>query len=59
MALQALFNLLQDRRYSMLAHIVARHQKHLRGESEPRSVLMGVGWIEWDLGGVEFRGGPP
>lgn len=43
----------------MLAHIVARHQKHLRGESEPRSVLMGVGWIEWDLGGVEFRGGPP
>lgn len=65
MALEALilFSLLKDKIYSMFVYIVARHRKHFRlqqtGESDPRSVLMGVGWIKGDLGGVEFRGGPP
>lgn len=54
------FNLPEDRRYGMFIHIVARHQKTFRanGEFESHSVLMGVGWTEWDLCGVEFRGGP-
>lgn len=54
------FNLLQGKTYSMFVYTVARHHKHQQmGDSDPRSVLMGVGWIAGDLGGVEFRGGPP
>lgn len=46
--------------YSMLVYVVTRHYKHLllqqAGESEPRSVLMGVGWIEGDLGWCGIQG---
>lgn len=33
-------------------------KKHV-SQTEPRLVLTGVGRAEWDLAGVEFRGGPP
>lgn len=33
-------------------------KKHV-SQTEPHLVLTGVGHAEWDLAGVEFRGGPP